>query len=165
MFCGIDVGQTDLQKTENYTILLGNLISNHVVTKSNAQNLSETGFDTPPSSARKIAMDASTSSPKPAVYNISVPIRGDFLLYIGAEAESSAVSLSRESLTPLYKISFSNPNDGLGKTSIGGQLLVKNLNCPQLIVKIGQGNPHQKGGGFHVSKFLLLVSSVCLLLP
>ena len=51
-----------------------------------------------------------------------------------------------------------------GRPQLVGTFRSKISIFPSFIVKIGQERPHQKGGGFHVSKFLLL-PSFCLLLP
>ena len=68
--------------------------------------LSETGFYTPPPLEGKIATDTFTPSPAPVLYKISGPMGGGFLYTTGAEAENSAVKLSKESVPPLYKISL-----------------------------------------------------------
>ena len=64
---------------------------------------SETGFCHTPPLEGKIATDTFTPSPAPVVYKISGPMGGGFSYTTGAEAENSAVKLSKESVPPLYK--------------------------------------------------------------
>ena len=63
----------------------------------------ETGFYTTPQLEGEIATDTFTPSPVPVVYKISGPMGGGFLYTTGAEAENSAVKVSKGSVPPLYK--------------------------------------------------------------